>query len=62
MGVIPVRGNTGMDNICGHACSGSPAYMLNRYSRIPGTQPQEYEYRTLSGKPCTRQEHVHIQY
>ena len=24
-------------------------YMLNRYSRVPGTQPQEYEYRNPPG-------------
>jgi len=36
-------------------------YVLNRYSRIPGTQPHEYEYRIPPGEPCIRQEHVHIQ-
>jgi len=28
-----------------------PPYMLNRYSRIPGTQPQEYEYHIPPSKP-----------
>jgi len=36
-------------------------YVLNRYSRIPGTQPDEYEYRTPTGEPCIRQEHVYFQ-
>ena len=27
-------------------------YMLNRYSRIPVAQPQEYEYRIPPGSPC----------
>jgi len=40
---------------------GLPPYVSNRYSRIPGTQPREYEYRIPPGEHCTRQEHVHIQ-
>ena len=36
-------------------------YVLNTYSRIPGTQPHEYEYRISPGEPCIRQEHAHIQ-
>jgi len=36
-------------------------YVLNRYSRIPGTQPHEYEYRIPPAEPCIRQEHIHIQ-
>jgi len=35
--------------------------VLNRYSRIPWTQPHEYEKRIPPGEPCNRQEHVHIQ-
>jgi len=37
------------------------SYVLNTYSRIPVTQPQEYEYRIPRGEPCIRQKHVHIQ-
>jgi len=40
---------------------GMKPYMLKRYSRIAGTQPQEYESRIPPGEPCIRQEHVHIQ-
>jgi len=32
--------------------SGSYAYVLNRYSRIPVAQPQENEYRIPPGEPC----------
>jgi len=32
---------------------GSAPYVLNRYSHIPGTQPQEYEYHIPPGYPCT---------
>jgi len=35
--------------------------VVNSYSRIPGTQPPEYEDRFLPGEPCITQEHVHIQ-
>jgi len=35
--------------------------MLNRYSRIRGTQPQEHEYRIPPREPCVRQDHVHNQ-
>jgi len=36
-------------------------YVLNRYSRIPGTQPHENEYHIPPGEPCIRQEHDHNQ-
>jgi len=42
-------------------CSVLWPYVLNRYSRIPGTQPHGYEYRIPPGEPCIGQEHVHIQ-
>jgi len=37
-----------------------PYLRVNRHSRIPGTQPHEYEYRIPPDEPCIRQEHVHI--
>jgi len=30
---------------------------VNRYSRSPGAQPQQYEYRISPGSPSSRQEH-----
>jgi len=33
----------------------------HEYSRIPGTQPHECEYRIPPDEPWIRQEHVHIQ-
>jgi len=45
----------------GEHTGGAQPYMLNRYSRIPGTQPHEYESRIPPGEPCIRREHVHIQ-
>jgi len=42
-------------------CMGLGPYLLNRYSRIPGTQPQEHEYRISPAEPFIRQERVHIQ-
>ena len=40
---------------------GVGSYVLNRCSRILGTQPQGYEYHIPPSKPCIRQEHAHIQ-
>ena len=37
------------------------AYVLNRYSRIPVAQPQEYEYRIPPGEPCICHGYAHIQ-
>ena len=45
----------------GYPVSGTLPYVLNRYSRIPGTQPHEYAYRIPPGEPCIRQEHAPIQ-
>jgi len=61
--MIDSRSKPGSERISckDQAEEGLGTYVLNRYSRIPGTQPHEYQYRIPPGEPCIRQEHVHMQ-
>jgi len=53
-------GIPGLTRAGGHR-DGLGSYVFNTYSRIPVTQPHEYEKRISPGETCIWQEQVHIQ-